>query len=129
MSKHYRLKKEAIPFFKEDLTTTVRTFDVWEKLNVDKKALEEVKPMFISYGIPFKDGDYNSHILGGWSEKDKTRFHFTLNFPSVKYQEYSRFGKGKIVREIMDKIQRDLDSFYEDFINDELLKEESNEQA
>lgn len=126
MSKKYRLKKEAVPFFKENLATSVYSLDVWEKYHVDTKALEEVKPLFITFGIPFKYGKFNSHTLGGWSQEDRTMFHFTIHFPSVQYCEHSKFSKGKTIRELMDKIQGELDSFYEDFVNDETLEKESN---
>lgn len=41
-------KKRGKPFFKEKLATEIHSLDVWESYHVDPKALEEVKPMFIT---------------------------------------------------------------------------------
>lgn len=119
--KYYRLKKEATPFFKEDLATRVEMNDVWERLNVDKNALEEVLPAFLQYGhctaSKEKDG-YSSSSLSGWSKDEGKYFHFTIHFPSVKFMESDKFGKGRVVRELMDRIQYDVDNFYKQFLNE-----------
>jgi len=38
--KNYRLKKEAVQFFKKDLATTICTMDTWNKYGVDTTALD-----------------------------------------------------------------------------------------
>lgn len=114
--KRYRLKKEAVQFFAHDVATAVLTLDEWRTNHVDEKALEEVKPLYVTYGFKEK----NSSSLSGWSNPDGnavagSHFHFTLNFPSVTFYEHDKFAKGKIVRELMDKMQSQLNYFYENF--------------
>jgi len=113
--KKYRLKTEAVPFFKDKYATSVHDFEVWEKLGVDDKALEEIPEAYISYGHERNTSDdvkYTS--LSGW-DKDGTHFHFTIHFPAVSMKEHDKFMSGKIVRGLMDKIQRNIDNFYSDF--------------
>lgn len=110
----YRLKKEAVPFFKENLATSILDYSTWvDSYNVDPEALEKVEPMYIKYGISTGE---NSSNLSGWDEDGK-HFHFTIYFPDVKYSESDKFGNGKIVRELMDKIQNNINDFYEQFAN------------
>lgn len=116
--KNYRLKKEAVQFFQEKFATSVYSWDVWNKNGVDDKALEEVEPMHITYGIKTSK---SGSSLSGW-DNSGTHFHFTINFPSVKYEEHDKFSNGKVVRGLMDKIQSQVDRFYNDF-----TKEESSE--
>lgn len=116
----YRLKKEAVPFFRKDLATAVYDWVTWTKTyNVDEKALEEVEDCFVSYGFETKTGT----SLCGWgnpdSNNEKTKkgahFHFTIHFPSMKNQEYDLFSKGKLSRDLMDRIQAVLNQFYSEF--------------
>ena len=116
----YRLKKEAVPFFKRELAYAVLSWDTWTKTyNVDPSALEEVEDCFVSYGFETKTGT----SLCGWgnrdSNNDKTKkgahFHFTIHFPSMKNEEYDLFSKGKLSRELMDRIQGVLNQFYSEF--------------
>lgn len=121
MSK-YRLKKEAVPFFKRDISTNVLDYDQWTKhYNVDEKALEVVKPVHITYGFRDKHG---SGSTCGWSNDDGVAFHFTLNFPSMKYHDYDKFSKGKMTRSLMDRIQSVVDDFQEKFTNQENKEDE-----
>lgn len=112
--KKYRLKKEAVPFFKEKHASSIYTLDVWERMEVDIAALEEVQPLHIKYGIPI---DETAEWGGGWSAEKGSHFHFTIYFPSTAYREHDKFSNHRMIRELMDKIQRNLDSFYSDFIN------------
>jgi hypothetical protein len=116
----YRLKKEAVPFFRRELTYAVLSWDTWTKTyNVDHSALEEVEDCFVSYGFETKTGT----SLCGWgnpdSNNEKTKkgahFHFTIHFPSMKNQEYDLFSKGKLSRDLMDRIQNVLNQFYSEF--------------
>ena len=118
--KKYRLKKEAIPFFRKGLETAIGDWETWTKTyNVDEKALEEVEDCFVSYGFETKTGT----SLCGWgnpdSNNEKTKkgahFHFTIHFPSMKNQEYDLFSKGKLSRDLMDRIQAVLNQFYSEF--------------
>jgi hypothetical protein len=116
--KRYRLTKEAVPFFAHDVATDVRTLDQWKSYNVDEKALEEVKPVYVTYG--FRDTKNKSVSTSGWANPDGnevhgSHFYFTLHFPSTTFYEHDKFAKGKIVRELMDKIQSEVDWFYEKF--------------
>lgn len=122
--KKYRLKTEAVKFFKKELSCSIYDLDTWTKTyNVDESALELVEDCFISYG---REDEIGSSLCG-WgnpnNEKRKTHigahFHFTLHFPSMKYQEYDRFEKGKLTRNLMDRIQTVVNSFYESFNNNE----------
>lgn len=121
----YRLKKEAVPFFKKELSCSILDWEVWTKqYNVDDSALEKVEPCFVSYGHKKETGT----SLKGWGnpdskEQNKTRiggyFHFTLHFPSMKYEEYDKFQKGNLTRDLMNEIQRVINNFYTSF-NDDL---------
>ena len=122
--RRFRLKPEAVPFFKESLKTLITSYDRWtDTYNVDPNALEEVKPCYIEYGhahvIKGDDGrDIKTGSLSGWDEKG-THFHFTIHFPSAKYCEHDKFTKGNILRKLMDAIQHDADNWYENFSNEE----------
>jgi len=111
----YRLKKEAVPFIKEAHATSIYPFDTWNQLGIDIKALELVKDPFITYGIKTTD---KSSSLSGWAADDGSHFHFTIHFPSVKYREHDKFGKGRQTRDLMDRIQRVIDNYYIDFVNE-----------
>lgn len=115
--KTYRLKKEAVPFVLDKHATSIYPLDDWESLQIDIKALEEVKSPYISYGI--KNLSSGSSLCG-WSDKDKSHFHFTINFPSMKYNEHDEFKKGGLVRDFMDKIQSVANHYFDDFVNDKL---------
>ena len=114
--KNYRLKKGAVPFFKEKHATSIYSWETWQKLQVDDTALEEVEECFVSYG--HSDLENKSASLSGWNPEKGQHFHFTLNFPSMKYGEHDKFTNGKSVREMMNSIQSQLDYFYTSFNND-----------
>lgn len=103
-------------FFKEDLATKVYDRSTWEDLRVDDNALEQVSPARVTYGIPTSK---NASSLAGWASEgnpDKgSRFHFTIEFPDMKCEEYDRISKGRPVREMMNRIQDQIDRFYEQF--------------
>ncbi len=113
--KNYRLKKEAYPFFKEHLATTIESWDFWKDHNVHEDAIEEVEEVNIVYG----HRNNSSNHKAGWREKEGTHFHFTINYPSMKYQEYDKFSNGQVIRALMDKFQRVANQFYQDFANGE----------
>lgn len=113
--KKYRLKSEAVPFFKAEHSTSIYDWDVWDKLGVDTKALEEVKDAYISYGQ--KTSEIGSS-LSGWCAEKGADFKFTIHFPSMKMREFDEFGKGKMTRKLMDEIQRKVDYFFSDFVNE-----------
>lgn len=112
--KKFRLKSEAVPFFKEDHATAIYEWTTWDSLGVDKRALEEVEDAYITFGHE-KEGS-NSSSLSGWNDKG-SRFHFTIHLPSVTFREHNHFTNGKIVRDLMNKIQRDVNDFYLSFNN------------
>ena len=115
MEKMYRIKKEAVPFINEKFSTSVYPFEVWDSVGIDIKALDEVEPAYIKYGISYSDGKGSS--LAGWGEKEGSHFSFTIVFPSMKYREYDEFGKGKLIRSLMDSIQKEINYFYSQFLN------------
>ena len=109
----YRLKKEATPYFKETLATSIYDYETWEKLNVDDKALEEVEPAYLTFGHLNKDKA--SGTLSGWDGDTGSHFHFTIFFPSLKYHGHDVFTKGRVTRELMSRIQNVVNSFCENF--------------
>lgn len=120
---HYRLKPDAVPFFKEDLKTAVLDWDTWtETYNVDPEAIEEVKPCYITYGHESIIDGRHSSSLSGWAKGEGSHFHFTLNFPSMKMREHDEFTKGNTIRGLMDAIQNTVNNFYIKFA------EENNDQ-
>jgi hypothetical protein len=118
--KKYRLKTEAVPFFKVEHSTSIYGWDTWDRLGVDDKALEEVKDAYVSYG--HKTSEISSS-LAGWGADKGADYRFTIHFPSMKMREYDEFGKGKVIRKLMDEIQRKVDCFFSDFINDSAKSE------
>lgn len=110
--KNYRLKIEALPFFKEDFATAIKPFDFWDEKNIDTKALEEVEDVHVTFGIPTNEF---SSLLGGW-DKEGAHFHFTLNFPFVKYEDYPKIKRDEAIRGLMDLIQQQANQFYNDFV-------------
>lgn len=117
---YYRLKPDAVPFFKNNLKTAVLDWDNWTKTyNVDPEAIEEVKPCYITYGHEsIRDGVRNSS-LSGWAHDKGSHFHFTLNFPSMKMREHDEFTKGNTMRGLMDAIQNTVNNFYIKFAEGE----------
>jgi hypothetical protein len=113
--KNYRLKPEAVPFFKDGMGTKILPWDVWQEYNVDDNALEEVEECYVSFGF---DHDRSSSLCG-WGCQDGGRFAFTIHFPSMKHREYDKFKKGAVTRELMNKIQKELNYFYASFDNGE----------
>lgn len=113
--KKYRLKKEAVPFFKKDLATNILSYDTWKDLKVDDNALEEVEDAYITFG--HCDRKNRSSTLCGWGGEDGSHFHFTLIFPSTKFHEHDKFTKNRSTRELMDEIQVVVNRYYQSFNN------------
>lgn len=117
--KKYRLKKEAVPFFKEKLATDIYDRFTWESLQVDEKALEEVGDPFIKYGHYYKmESGTTAGVTCGWS-KEGSHFHFTIHFPSVQFGQHDKFSNGRVIRGLMDRFQSLIDSHYSDFNNNQ----------
>lgn len=113
---YYRLKKEAVPFFTEHLATKVLTYNEWEKFKVHMNALEPIIPVVLKYGVKEKEGD--NLRLSGWNN-DRAYFNFIIEYPHMNYSDYSVISKDVKVRELMDRMQNCIDSFYIDFKNQE----------
>jgi hypothetical protein len=113
MTKQFRLKKEALPYFKEKYATRIADFDTWDKLQVDMNALEEVEPCYLTYG--HNQNNKTVTHLGGWSQEEGARFHFTIIFPSIKHREYDQFNSGRQLRGLMDEIQRVANNYMNQF--------------
>jgi hypothetical protein len=114
--KKYRIKKEAVPYILEKHATKIYELQTWESIGIDKNALEEVEPMFITHGRKMSD---ISSTLVGWGKDGGTTFEFTIHYPSVKFFEHDKFTKGRITRELMNRIQSSVNSFYEEFCDGE----------
>ena len=135
-SRPHRIKKEALKFFKKDLSTKILSVEDWKKkYNIDEEALEEIKEPYITYGRDELRETYESGSLAGWrndandaaKDKDNERrpygrayFCFTLNFPSVRYEEHDRFQKGRLLQGLMRRLQREADNYFQQFAADEL---------
>lgn len=109
MSK-FRLKPEAVQFFQEKHSTAIYSFDTWEKIGVDVNALEEIEDAYLTFG--HKDKNNMGSSLCGWDGDNGSHFHFTIHFPSTKFQEHDRFANGRVVRDFMNEIQRKVNNFY-----------------
>lgn len=129
-----RLKKEARPFFKEELARSVMDFDNWKELKVDENALDEVEEVFITYGnkrYP-KYASYENiyEEFGMWCNPDNDEYKkngeagatlcFSMHFPSCKWEEHDRFMKGRMVAGLMDRLQTEADNYFKQFVSDEL---------
>lgn len=113
----YRLKTEAVPYFSKEVSTSILSLSDWEKYLVDVNALEEVKPIYVSYGHESlrNNEEYTSKTLCGWNQNNGGVFHFSLHFPSLKLKRYNKFTKDKMIRELMDKIQHQCNYLYQEF--------------
>lgn len=96
--KRYRLKRNAVPYFDDKYADKIYSYNVWEKDNISINALEEVEPIYISYGFDKKG--YTD--LSGWSNDDGAHFHFTINFPLTNLKEYN------LIKTRMPDIMRDI---------------------
>lgn len=112
---NYRLKKEAVPFINEKYATAIKPFEDWDKLGIDKNALEEVEDAYLMFGHVNDREKYSSSSLSGWSDKEGSHFHFTVHFPSTKFGEHDKFSNGKPVRELMNRIQNQVNYFMQDY--------------
>ena len=128
----HRLKKEALKFFKEDLACKIMNPQEWKKLyNIDEEALEEVSKPVITFGI---DTSESSASLSGWSNPENNAIHaqklkgahfcFTIHFESMKNQEYDKFCKGRMMREFMERIQKEADQYFQQFIMGEIREDQ-----
>lgn len=112
--KQYRLKKEALPFFLDKHATAIYSLDIWQSLSVDELALDEVKEPQIFYGHE-RGNPPKSSWLCGWDENG-THLHFTIVFPSVQFQEHDKFTKGRLIRDMMDRINQAIRYHYDGFV-------------
>jgi hypothetical protein len=119
--KTYRLKPEAVKFFKEKHATSIYSLEAWEKIGVDIKALEEIREPFINFG--HESLNFNASSLSGWS-KEGSHFHFTIHFPDTKMREHDKFSKGKVVRKLMDDFQSKINYFFQEYANGQLEEED-----
>lgn len=112
--KKYRLKKEALPFFKNELRNKIEYLHEWDKHKVDVYALEEVEPVHIMYGHSNESQNYNYTSLSGWDEKG-TKLHFTIVFPSFDFRQNDVFTKGASIRDLMNEMQELVNEFVDEF--------------
>ncbi len=112
--KKYRLKKEAIPFVNEKHSNSIYSFDTWSEIGIDINALEEVKAPYISFGIRKNE---MSADLAGWDE-DGTRLHLTINFPSMKHREHDKFTKGRMVNELIRRLEHTANEYMLNFLEE-----------
>jgi len=115
--KKYRLKKEAVPFVLEKHATSIYCLDTWNSIGIDIKALEEVEPAYITYGRKLSE---KSETLGGWGKDDGATFEFTIHFPSINFHEHDKFSKGRVTRELMGKLQSQINYFYDQFLENKI---------
>ena len=113
--KKYRLKTEAVPFFVDKLATAICDMQTWKEYKVDEKTLEEVEEARIEYGKNMNDVCKD---LSSYGEKG-AQFHFTIVFPSMKFKEYNDFTKGKMIRDLMNRLQNEINVFMNGFYNNQ----------
>lgn len=115
----WRLKPEAVPYFKEELAYALKEYDFWKKMGVDERAIERIDDPVISYGhLHSNEKGYASSSLSGWSsdeEKQGSHFHFTIRFPSTRHFEHDRFSNGKHIRELMNQLQYEIHQWHMQF--------------
>lgn len=129
-----RLKKEARPFFKEDLAERTLSYDQWHNYyHMDENALEEVEEVYITYGAK-RYSKYSTsgttNDLGGWANPDNDeykkngqaggRFCFTIHFPSMKWEEHDKFSRGRLIAGLIDRIQKEADWYFKQFASGEI---------
>lgn len=128
----HRLKKEALKFFKEDLACKIMNPQEWKNLyNIDEEALEEVSKPIITFGIETSESLVS---LSGWSNPENNAIHaqklegahfcFTIHFESMKNQEYDKFSKGRMMREFMERIQKEADQYFQQFLMGEIKEDQ-----
>jgi hypothetical protein len=109
MTSLFRLKKEAVPFFKKRFAAEIKPFDFWYSHKIDMAALEEVKAPYISFGHMRNDG---TTILSKWCSKDGSEIHFTLNFNGMSMQEHDLFKDENNIRNLMEHVEESMVAFY-----------------
>ena len=109
---NYRLKQEAVPFINKKHATCIYSLDIWDSLGIDINALEEVDPIYLTYGHINSKGSGN---LCGWDEKG-AKFHFTVNCPSLKHCEYQKISSDRSISELMDIMQKGVNWHFENFM-------------
>lgn len=100
--KLYKLKKEAVPFFKDEYKSIIKPLEVWARNRIEIQALQEVPPVYLTFG--FKKGE--SNYLCGWDSKDggESHFHFTIHVPLCTHNEHEDFKSSGCIRVLMDKL-------------------------
>lgn len=87
----------------------------WKEYKVDEKALEEVEEARIEYG---KNKNDVCKDLSSYGEKG-AQFYFTIVFPSMKFKEYNEFTIGKMIRDLMNRLQNEINMFMNGFYNNQ----------
>lgn len=106
MSKMFRLKKAAIPFYSDKFADKVRDMHYWNENNVNQKALEEVKYCFVVHGHEIEgEAGLKYTSLHGWSNDDGAEFKFILRMPSMSHKDFQIASTPEAIRELMESIE------------------------
>jgi hypothetical protein len=117
MTSLFRLKKEAVPFFKKRFAAKIKPFDFWDSHKIDMAALEEVKTPYISFGHVWND---STTKLARWCSKNGSEIHFTLNFNGMSMQEHDLFTDENNIRNLMEHVEESMVAFYFNKISDDI---------
>lgn len=98
MKKLFRLKREAVPFFKDIYTTDVGSWETWMARGISENALEELPKVYMSYG--HKDGNHTSLCSHEWKDSS-AKFKFELNITDVSADLYGELKSEKNIAEMI----------------------------
>lgn len=113
--KEYRLRLGAVPFFEPKFATFTAPLHVWEDQKISILALEEVEPVWVSFGAAIH-GDGSVIHTSAWDSRKDTRnnggpaakFWFTVNIGDISCSKYEKVDS----RAILDKIQDVLNDHF-----------------
>lgn len=116
--KRYKLKPEAVGFFDSKYSTQTLTLKEWEDLKVSIKALDEVRGLYITYGHKKIKGttDLSEWNMESDDSPENAKFYFTINFSGMTYDEFYRFRKLNHPALLMNRIQREADKVFDEFL-------------
>ncbi len=102
----YRLKKEVREFFKDKFSTDIYSLETWRSYTIPEEILELVPKVHIIYGNEYitSSGTKVSSLKGCSGPDKEAKFHFTIVFSDITFNEYDEVD----VAEVMDEIQQVL---------------------
>lgn len=114
-TKLYRLKNDAVQFFDDKHSKKVKPISYWFEIGVSIYALDEVEPIFITYGI--RTSDISTSVSEWDSNGSTAKFHFTINAYDISLKEYNFLKEEKNIRDMMNNIQNEISNFIDEKLN------------